>query len=134
MWYGTNRIMEFCWSNQFWPLNHWDSEGTKNFYITECSFSGWVATRNITNSLVLLQKLCKNCPHPEKLHGTIKFCPEVPREVFLYNLTFVIHLLHEIRSINLFSVDCPRMKSVQFLVKSYLKFENSKSTSWQFWS
>ena len=28
------------------------------------------ATRNMTNSLVLLQKLCKNCPHPEKLHLT----------------------------------------------------------------
>ena len=26
------------------------------------------ATRDMTNSLVLLQKLCKNCPRPEKLH------------------------------------------------------------------
>ena len=25
-------------------------------------------THDMTNSLVLLQKLCKNCPHPEKLH------------------------------------------------------------------
>ena len=25
------------------------------------------ATCDMTNSLVLLQKLCKNCPHPEKL-------------------------------------------------------------------
>ena len=25
------------------------------------------ATSDMTNSLVLLQKLCKNCPHPKKL-------------------------------------------------------------------
>ena len=35
---------------------------------TKCSFSGWgqFATRDVTNLLVLLQKLCKNCPHLEK--------------------------------------------------------------------
>ena len=27
--------------------------------------------QDMTNSLVLLQKLCKNCPHPEKLHCNI---------------------------------------------------------------
>ena len=42
----------------------------------ENGFSGWGqflqsfyrSTREYIISLVLLQKLCKNCPHPEKLH------------------------------------------------------------------
>ena len=29
------------------------------------------ATRDMTNSLVLLQKHCKNCPRPKKLHTSI---------------------------------------------------------------
>ena len=33
-----------------------------------CHITRGFATCNMTNSLVLLQKLCKNCPHPEKLH------------------------------------------------------------------
>ena len=34
-----------------------------------CHITCGFATRDMTNSLVLLQKLCKNCPHPEKLHS-----------------------------------------------------------------
>ena len=45
----------------------------------ENGFSGWGqillgfcrSTHDMTNSLVLLQKLCKNCLHPEKLHTII---------------------------------------------------------------
>ena len=33
-----------------------------------CHITRGFATRDMTNSLVLLQKLCKNCPRPEKLH------------------------------------------------------------------
>ena len=35
----------------------------------EPQYSRGEATRDMTNSLVLLQKLCKNCPHPEKLQS-----------------------------------------------------------------
>ena len=34
-----------------------------------CHITRGFATRDMTNSLVLLQKLCKNCPHPEKLQS-----------------------------------------------------------------
>ena len=62
-----------------------NSESSEQFLVTECSFSGWgqfidyllitrgFATRDKTNSLVLLQKLCKNCPRPEKLHFCTSF-------------------------------------------------------------
>ena len=43
-----------------------------------CHITCGFATRDMTNSLVLLQKLCKNCPHPEKLHSLIVALIKLP--------------------------------------------------------
>ena len=43
-----------------------------------CSFSGWRPTSDMTYSQVLLQKLCKNCPHPEKPFSNSKTIRERP--------------------------------------------------------
>ena len=49
------------------------SKGKKFTIIPEISLSSLsIATRDMTNALVLLQKLCKNFPYPEKLHFRFK--------------------------------------------------------------
>ena len=42
-----------------------------------CHITCGFATRDMTNSLVLLQKLCKNCPHPEKPFSNSKTISQI---------------------------------------------------------